>query len=80
MWCKKNKNISSPSTGLDTCIFLAPAHASPGKKSAHAKTQWQADTLSFSSKPVKNGTNSKSSDFKWMDDKDDESDTDELCI
>ena len=52
----------------------------PGKKSACVNTQWQADTLSFSSKPVKNGTNSESSDFKWMDDEDDESDTDELCI
>ena len=49
----------------------------PGKKSARAKTQWQADTLSFSSKLVENGTNSESSDSEWMDDDDDESDIDE---
>ena len=52
----------------------------PGKKLARAKTQWQANALSFSSKPIENGTNSEGSDSEWMDDEDDESDIDEPRI
>ena len=51
-----------------------------GKKSGHAKTQWQGDALSFSSKLIENGTKPDSSDSEWMDDKDDKSDTDEPHI
>jgi len=47
------------------------------KKSACAKTQLQADALSFSSKLAENGANSESSDSEWMDDDDNESDIDE---
>ena len=57
---------------LHFCFPLPMLH--PNKKSACAKTKWQADTLSFSLKPVENETNLESSDHEWMDDKDNESD------